>query len=54
MKTQREWPFDILFHLILKIAVEIDWGGIKDIDDSISGPGSMEIDYVRVYDLNIS
>ncbi|ACL69028.1 glycoside hydrolase family 16 [Halothermothrix orenii H 168] len=48
----REWPFDQPFHLILNIAVGGAWGGQKGIDDSI-WPQSMEVDYVRGYDLNI-
>jgi beta-glucanase (GH16 family) len=46
-----EWPFDKRFHLILNIAVGGNWGGKMGIDDRI-WPQTMEIDYVRVYDLN--
>jgi len=53
METWREWPFDIPFHLILNIAIGGGWGGVKGIDDSI-WPQTMEIDYVRVYGLNIN
>ena len=52
MMGWREWPFDTPFHLILNIAVGGGWGGQKGIDDSI-WPQTMEVDYVRVYDLNI-
>lgn len=48
----REWPFDAPFHLILNIAVGGGWGGQKGIDDNI-WPQTMEVDYVRVYDINI-
>ncbi|MCF8009331.1 MAG: carbohydrate-binding protein [Halanaerobiales bacterium] len=51
-KSWQEWPFDIPFHLILNIAVGGGWGGIKGIDDSI-WPQTMEVEYVRVYDLNL-
>ena len=52
MLSWREWPFDTPFHLILNIAVGGGWGGQKGIDDNI-WPQTMEVDYVRVYDLNI-
>ncbi len=43
-----EWPFDKRFHLILNIAVGGNWGGQKGIDETIF-PGTMEVDYVRVF-----
>ncbi|GAB6090556.1 family 16 glycosylhydrolase [Spirochaeta dissipatitropha] len=46
----REWPFDREFYLILNIAIGGDWGGMQGIDDSI-WPQTMEVEYVRVYDL---
>ncbi|MCL4484541.1 MAG: glycoside hydrolase family 16 protein [Bacteroidetes bacterium] len=44
----KEWPFDKRFYLLLNVAVGGNWGGAKGIDDTIF-PGSMVIDYVRVY-----
>lgn len=52
MQSWREWPFDKPFHLILNIAVGGGWGGLKGIDENI-WPQTMEVEYVRVYDLNI-
>ena len=46
----RQWPFDKPFHLILNVAVGGNWGGAKGVDQSI-WPQRMEIDYVRVYQL---
>ncbi|WP_139905330.1 glycoside hydrolase family 16 protein [Clostridium thermarum] len=48
----KAWPFDKPFYLIMNIAVGGSWGGQQGIDDSIF-PQSMEVDYVRVYDLGI-
>ncbi|MBU2708140.1 RICIN domain-containing protein [Zooshikella marina] len=46
------WPFNERFHLILNIAFGGNWGGAKGIDDSIfNRPVTMEVDYVRVYQL---
>ncbi len=50
-KTFSEYPFDKRFYLILNLAVGGNWGGREGIDDSIF-PQQMEIDYVRVYDIN--
>jgi beta-glucanase (GH16 family) len=44
----KAWPFDKRFHLLLNVAVGGNWGGAKGIDDTIF-PGSMLVDYVRVY-----
>lgn len=44
------WPFDNKMHLLLNIAVGGDWGGQKGVDQHI-WPKRMEIDYVRVYQL---
>jgi beta-glucanase (GH16 family) len=44
----KQWPFDKPFHLILNLAVGGTWGGAQGIDDLI-WPQRMEIDYVRVY-----
>lgn len=44
------WPFDKPFYLILNLAVGGDWGGAQGVDESI-WPQSMEVDYVRVYEI---
>jgi len=46
-----DWPFDHPFHLILNVAIGGNWGGKEGIANDIF-PNRMEIDYVRVYDLN--
>jgi beta-glucanase (GH16 family) len=43
-----EWPFDQPFHLLLNLAVGGNWGGKYGIDEK-SLPGTMLVDYVRVY-----
>ena len=50
-KSTDEWPFDKKFYLILNVAVGGMWGGQKGIDDTIF-PQQMQVDYVRVYQLN--
>lgn len=44
------WPFDQKFHILLNLAVGGDWGGAQGVDPSIF-PQSMEVDYVRVYNM---
>ena len=44
------WPFDKKQHLLLNIAVGGSWGGVQGIDNSIF-PATMEIDYVKVYNM---
>ena len=46
--TEKEWPFDERFHLILNIAVGGNWGGKMGIDTQI-WPQKMIVDWVRVY-----
>jgi beta-glucanase (GH16 family) len=46
--TDREWPFDQRFHLILNIAWGGNWGGQRGLDPDAL-PATMEVDYVRVY-----
>ncbi len=48
--NKETWPFDDAFYLILNVAVGGTWGGQKGVDDSI-WPQRMEVDYVRVYQL---
>lgn len=50
-KTFAEYPFDKKFHLIMNLAVGGNWGGKMGVDDSLF-PQKMQVDYVRVYDLN--
>jgi beta-glucanase (GH16 family) len=47
-KTNKEWPFDKPFHLLMNIAVGGGLGGQKGIDSTVF-PGVLEIDYVRAY-----
>ncbi|HEY2964537.1 MAG TPA: glycoside hydrolase family 16 protein [Pyrinomonadaceae bacterium] len=47
----RQWPFDKPFHLLLNLAVGGMWGGEQGVDPAI-WPQRLEIDYVRVYQLN--
>ena len=42
------WPFSSNFYFLLNIAVGGTWGGLEGVDTSIF-PATMEIDYVRVY-----
>lgn len=44
------WPFDTPFKMILNLAVGGDWAGAKGIDDAAM-PQSMEVDYVRVWNV---
>jgi beta-glucanase (GH16 family) len=47
----REWPFDKPFHLIMNVAVGGAWGRAGGpIDDTIF-PQRMQVDYVRVYQI---
>ena len=46
-----EWPFNHPFHLLLNVAVGGNWGGKHGVDDSIF-PQSMEVEYVRVYQMD--
>ncbi len=46
--SEKEWPFDQEFHLILNIAVGGNWGGKEGVDDDI-WPQKMIVDYVRVW-----
>lgn len=45
------WPFDKPFYLLLNVAVGGNWGGQKGVDTTI-WPVRMEVDYVRVYEMN--
>ncbi|MEP3210151.1 MAG: glycoside hydrolase family 16 protein [Maribacter sp.] len=45
------WPFQNNFYFILNVAVGGDWGGLEGVDTSIF-PATMEVDYVRVYQVD--
>jgi beta-glucanase (GH16 family) len=45
------WPFSQSFYFLMNIAVGGNWGGLQGVDDSIF-PATMEVDYVRVYQVN--
>lgn len=46
------WPYDKNFYLILNLAIGGSWGGQQGIDESAL-PATMEIDYVRYYELPV-
>lgn len=50
--TNDNWPFDKPHFFLLNMAVGGDWGGAQGVDDSIF-PATFEIDYVRVFDLEV-
>ncbi|MBR8534465.1 family 16 glycosylhydrolase [Carboxylicivirga sediminis] len=50
-KNDANWPFNKPHFFILNVAVGGNWGGAQGIDNAIF-PQSMEVDYVRVYELN--
>ena len=45
------WPFQNEFYFIMNVAVGGNWGGLEGVDSSIF-PATMEVDYVRVYQVN--
>jgi beta-glucanase (GH16 family) len=45
-----QWPFHYPFHIILNLAWGGDWGGQEGVDEDAL-PVTMEVDYVRVYQL---
>ncbi|RDV13011.1 glycoside hydrolase family 16 protein [Pontibacter diazotrophicus] len=49
-KGFEEWPFDKKFHFLMNIAVGGNWGGAEGVDPAVY-PQSMEVDYVRVYEM---
>ncbi|MCT4590051.1 MAG: family 16 glycosylhydrolase [Carboxylicivirga sp.] len=50
-KNENNWPFNKPHFFIMNIAVGGTWGGSHGIDNTIF-PQTMEIDYVRVYELD--
>lgn len=47
---ESKWPYDKPFYLILNLAVGGLWGAAKGIDEA-AFPQTMEVDYVRVFQL---
>ncbi len=52
-KTEKEWPFDQPFYILLNLAIGGDWGGKFGVEDRLF-PAKYVIDYVRVYQKNLS
>ncbi|MGB5319883.1 glycoside hydrolase family 16 protein [Eudoraea sp.] len=50
ISNSENWPFSKPFYFLMNIAVGGDWGGLNGVDDSIF-PATMEVDYVRVYQI---
>jgi len=50
VKNSNNWPFNKPHFFILNVAVGGSWGGVNGVDNSIF-PQTMEVDYVRVYEL---
>jgi beta-glucanase (GH16 family) len=46
------WPFAQKFYLILNLAVGGTWGGKEGVDGTI-WPQTMEVDYVKIYQLKL-
>lgn len=46
--SYENWPFSQPFYFLMNIAVGGNWGGLQGVDDAIF-PATMEVDYVRVY-----
>jgi len=44
------WPFDQQFHWLINLAVGGNWGGQQGVDED-AFPATMEVDYVRVYNM---
>ncbi len=49
-KNADNWAYSQPFYLIMNFAVGGDWGGAEGVDETI-WPQTMEVDYVRVYQL---
>ena len=48
ISTADSWPFSDPFYFLMNIAVGGNWGGLEGVDSSIF-PATMEVDYIRVY-----
>ena len=46
--TVDSWPFSNNFYFLMNIAVGGNWGGLEGVDTTIF-PATMEVDYIRVY-----
>ncbi|MGM0509095.1 MAG: carbohydrate binding domain-containing protein [Fusobacteriota bacterium] len=51
-KGWEKWPYDQRFFMILNLAVGGDWGAAEGFDPD-TWPQTLEVDYVRMYDLNV-
>ncbi|MEE9349149.1 MAG: glycoside hydrolase family 16 protein [Flavobacteriaceae bacterium] len=49
-RTEDNWPFSQDFFIIMNFAVGGIWGGLQGVDETI-WPQTMEVDYVKVYQL---
>ncbi|MFH1000460.1 MAG: glycoside hydrolase family 16 protein [Bacteroidota bacterium] len=49
-KNADNWAYSQPFYLIMNFAVGGDWGGVQGVDETI-WPQTLEVDYVRVYQL---
>jgi len=49
--TEKNWPFDQSFYFLLNMAVGGNYGGVNGVEDALF-PATMEIDYVRIFQLN--
>ena len=47
-----KWPYDQRFHMIMNLAVGGDWGAASGFNPD-TWPQTLEVDYVRMYDLNV-
>jgi beta-glucanase (GH16 family) len=48
VSTVDSWPFSNNFYFLMNIAVGGNWGGLEGVDTTIF-PATMEVDYIRVY-----
>ncbi len=49
--NDNNWPFSKPFYFLMNIAVGGNWGGLEGVNDAVF-PAVMEVDYVRVYQVN--
>ena len=49
--TVDNWPFSDNFYFLMNIAVGGNWGGLEGVDPLVF-PATMEVDYIRVYQVN--
>jgi beta-glucanase (GH16 family) len=46
--SEKEWPFDQPFYLIINLAIGGGWGGKMGVDETVF-PATLEVDYVRYF-----